>query len=126
MSAVRFVEVGPDDWTTWFEIRLRALADAPSAFGSTYPETSRMTEEQVRARLDHERAVGLDVLALVNDRPVGMAGGFGDRPGWLRVVGMWVEPAHRGNGLAGVLLEHVVAWGTEAHVGSLTVVTDRQ
>jgi hypothetical protein len=75
MSAVRFVEVGPDDWTTWFEIRLRALADAPPAFGSTYAETSRMTEEQVRTRLDPTR---------------------------------------------------FATARTEAHVGSLTVVTDRQ
>lgn len=114
------VEVGPDDWRTWLEIRLRALADAPSAFGSTYAETSRMTEEQVRTRLDHQRVDGLDVLALASGRPVGMAGGWCDRPGWLHVVGMWVDPTHRGHGLAAVLLDHVVAWarrrGLRAHL----------
>lgn len=65
----------------------------------------------MRTRLDHQRVEGLDVLAVVNGRPVAMAGGWCDRPGWLHVVGMWVDPAHRGHGLAAVLLDHVVARG---------------
>jgi GNAT superfamily N-acetyltransferase len=100
-------EVGGDDWPTWREIRLRALADSPSAFGSTYARELAFTEQDWRRRLSGD---GVCVLAEDDGRPVGMGGGFPDLPGFLHVVAMWVDPAHRGHGVGHAVLRGVDAW----------------
>lgn len=100
-------EVGGEDWPTWREIRLRALADSPSAFGSTYTREVAFTEQDWRRRLAGD---GVCVLVEVDGLPVGMGGGFRDLPGYLHVVAMWVDPAHRGRGVGHAVLRRVEVW----------------
>jgi GNAT superfamily N-acetyltransferase len=102
--------VDGDSWRTWREIRLRALRDSPEAFGSTYEREVAFTEADFRARLGVEDC---SVLATAAGRPVGMAGGFLDLPGWCHVVAMWVEPDWRGRGVGRALLDRVVSWADE-------------
>ena len=105
---IRFV--GGDEWQTWRDIRLRALQDAPNAFGSTYERELVFTESDFRNRLD-----GSDpsVIAFVGDEPVGMGAGFQDAEGWLHVVAMWVDPASRGQGVGGLVVKELVNWSGE-------------
>ncbi len=98
------------DWRQWREIRLRALQDSPTAFGTTYEQELANPEELYRERLDADVPT---VLALAGDRTVGMAGGFSDRPGWLLVVSMWVDPQWRGRGVGRRMLDHIVTWAEE-------------
>ena len=100
-------EVRGDDWPTWREIRLRALADSPSAFGSTSIREVAFTEQDWRRRLAGD---GVCVLVEDDGLPVGMGGGFPDLPGFLHVVAMWVDPAHRGRGVGHAVLHGVDAW----------------
>lgn len=100
-------EVGGDDWPVWRDIRLRALADSPSAFGSTYAREVTLTEESWRRRLAGD---GVSVLVEEDGVPVGMGAGFPDLPGFLHVVAMWVDPAHRGRGVGHAVLEGIDAW----------------
>jgi GNAT superfamily N-acetyltransferase len=101
-------EVAGDDWPLWREIRLRALQDSPDAFGSTYGREVGFTEHDWRGRLEDPDAVS--VLAFDGTRPVGMGAGYSDRPGWLHVVAMWVDPAHRGRGVGQSLLQAIHRW----------------
>ena len=66
-------EVGGEDWPTWREMRLRALADSPSAFGSTYTREVAFTEQDWRRRLAGD---GVCVLVEDDGLPVGMGAGF--------------------------------------------------
>lgn len=101
--------LGPDDWQEFREIRLRALADAPTAFGMTLADAEQQTEDAWRARLDQR-----DPILAVRDeeRLVAMGAGWHppEDPGRMMVWGMWTAPEARGRGhardLVGWLVEH--------------------
>ena len=92
----------PDDWAVLRDVRLRALADSPDAFGSTLEREQDFDEKEWR-----RRTVRPVWVAEVDGRPVGMAGAFSN-DGMLQVWGMWTDPAHRGQGLARALLDALI------------------
>ena len=111
MSGMTVREATAADWTTWRDLRLRALQDTPTAFGSTYERELGFSENDWLGRLlDPE---GACVLAYADDEPVGMGGGFQDLPGWLHVVAMWTDPAWRGRGVGRAVLDHLAAWSAQ-------------
>ena len=93
----------PDDWEALRDIRLRALADSPDAFGSTLEREQELPEKEWRRRLVRPVYAVLD-----GERPVAMAGAFSDE-GRIQVWGMWTDPEHRGRGHARALLDALVA-----------------
>ena len=107
------------DWSTWRDIRLRALAESPSAFGSTYHRELAFTEDIWRSRLEDPDQVA--VLAIDGSAPaglpVGMAAGYPDEPGLLHVVAMWVDPKARGQRVAHLLLTALDEWAATHHRG---------
>jgi ribosomal protein S18 acetylase RimI-like enzyme len=88
----------PDDWETFRDIRLRALADSPDAFGSTLEREQTFTESDWRDRLR------VPIVVVEDPYPVCVAGTF-ERDGHLHVWGMWTDPAHRGRGHARSVLD---------------------
>jgi ribosomal protein S18 acetylase RimI-like enzyme len=93
--------LGPDDWEAFREIRLRALADAPDAFGSTLERELAFTEDDWRQRFTGP-------VAVVEDpRPVAVGGIFLN-DGVPHVWGMWTDPAHRGRGHARRILDEIL------------------
>lgn len=120
MGVVRRITLA--DLDLYRELRLRALKDAPSAFGSTYDDEalrpiSEWTERVVRAAGGSERAL---FLAFVAAECVGLAGCVEDDLGADRqLVSMWVAPAHRGTGVAGDLVDAVLGWAAEMEARSI-------
>jgi predicted GNAT family acetyltransferase len=98
----------PDDWAVLRDVRLRALADSPDAFGSTL-ERERDFEEKDWRR----RSVRPVLVVEVDGRPVAMAGTFPEG-GVLQVWGMWTDPAFRGRGIGRRILADLVAWAQGA------------
>lgn len=109
---VDIVTAGPEDWPLVKDIRLRALADAPDAFGMTLAESEVQPDEEWRQRLSGPSPT---VLALEDGHPLAMGGGFLlPEPEAAMVWGMWTEPAARGRGLGRRVLDAVVAWAHDA------------
>lgn len=102
-------------WQTIRSVRLRALSDAPTAFGSSYEVQSRDSDEQWMERVgqltDPERAGTW--LAWLRDEPVGLVVGVLDAEvagrAWL--VSMWVAPNARRIGVGQQLIRSVIDWG---------------
>ena len=115
----------PDEWRTYRDLRLRALAESPDAFGSTLALE--------RARPDVDWATRLDAgarapseLPLVAERggdAVGLAWGrlADDDPGVARLYQVWVAPEHRGHGVGRLLLDAVVEWARAAGAHTLAL-----
>jgi len=98
-------------WRAWREIRLRALSEAPYAFGSTYESWVDAPESQWRERLSGD---GLHLLASEGGVLCGMASGVGgDREGTIELISMWVEPVMRGRGVVDVLIDGIAQWAAE-------------
>ncbi|MFI1970487.1 GNAT family N-acetyltransferase [Streptomyces cinnamoneus] len=103
--------VTADDWPTWRELRLAALAEAPYAFGSRLADWQGEgdTEERWRARLDI--AGSYHLIALLDGKPAGMAGGVpGPRDGLVELISMWVGTRARGRGVGDRLVGAVGEW----------------
>jgi GNAT superfamily N-acetyltransferase len=93
-------------------IRLRALADSPSAFGSTLAREQAFSDDVWQERATGS-AAGEDRVTFVAedaDRWIGMATGLVDAGGRLDLVGMFVDPAARRQRLGAALVEAVAAW----------------
>lgn len=96
--------LAPDDWPVWRELRLRALADSPWAFGSTLAEVrARDTEEHWRAGVSPPMVSFVVVTA---DGPAGMARlMFPEQDGALpELISVWVAPEARGTGASRALI----------------------
>ena len=98
------------DWQAFRRIRLRALADAPEAFGATLESAQVRTEQDWRELL----AGRAQFLASVDGVDVGTAAGLDDpeRAG-AHLISMWVAGAVRGTGVADLLVRAVIDWAVD-------------
>ncbi|MCM6774493.1 GNAT family N-acetyltransferase [Nocardia sp. CDC159] len=97
----------PTDWPILRDIRLRALADAPSAFGATLLEARARTEQQWHTRL-RDRAV---FIATLGDTAVGtIAATASPEHRTAHLISTWVAPEARGTGIADQLIYAVIDW----------------
>ena len=99
----------PGDGERLRAIRLRALADAPEAFGSTFAESELRPPEDWEAQV----AALPTFVWREGDADLGMVRGAphdGDpEAGYL--ISLWVAPEARGRGVGAALVGEVVAWG---------------
>lgn len=107
-------------------IRLRALQDTPSAFGSTYERECRLTDEDWKNRVIRWSGdSGIGFLAFDEGAACGLAGSFldPDDPSRAQLISMWTAPSHRQRGVGRMLVNEVAAWahGRGARVLQLLV-----
>jgi GNAT superfamily N-acetyltransferase len=100
------------EWRALRDVRLRALADAPGAFGTTHEEAVARPDDWWRewAARSAESDGQSMVLAWDGEEPIGLAGVFATDGGAWQVISMWVEPRARGKRVGHALLDAVVAW----------------
>lgn len=103
--------IGADDWTAFKEVRLRALADAPDAFGAVLADARQQPDSLWR---DRAAGPGPALVGFAGGIPVAMGGLFtpADRDA-VYVWGMWTAPEVRGRGWAGRILDDLLARARE-------------
>jgi len=106
--------MGPGDWERVRAVRLRALADAPDAFGTRLREDEARAPESWQERLSASSAATF--LATLDGEDVGLAVGadYDGREGTAGLFSMWVAPEARGSGVGSLLVDAVVSWAREA------------
>ena len=120
MPAPDLARLGADDWREFRDVRLASLADAPGAFGSRHADWVDATEVRWRARLTD---VPLTIVAREEGHPVGVVSGV-PSGAHVELISMWVAPGHRGTGLAGRLVDEVVAWAAAQDLDTELMVRD--
>jgi ribosomal protein S18 acetylase RimI-like enzyme len=118
-----------EEWPMWRALRLAALADAPHAFSSQLSDWQGQgdREERWRARLEIPGSV--NIVAVLDDRSVGMASGVpSTEEGMVELISMWVSPAARGRGVGDHLIRAVERWARQspARVLRLCVMRDNE
>ena len=121
MPSVR--RLGAHEWREYRELRLRALGDAPDAFGSTLDHEQGRSDTYWADRLFSAvaSAWNLPLVAEQGDELIGLVWGRIDplEPAVAHVFQMWVAPEWRGAGVGAMLLDAVVAWARDAKVQRL-------
>lgn len=104
----------PDEWAAFREIRLRALAEAPDAFGGTLADESTKSDEHWQTTADPpdgaifvvDGEAGLVAMVMAGPAPADFAGA-------AALFSMWVDPSVRRSGLGIALIDAVKAWAVE-------------
>lgn len=116
MLAVRRLDAR--EWRAYRDLRLRALGDAPDAFGTTLEAAQRHSDAHWAERVSAGAgsAWDLPLVAEDGDRLVAMVWGTIDPAAreTAHVIQMWVAPESRGVGCGAMLLDAVVRWARDA------------
>ena len=113
----------PQEWRQYRDVRLRALQDAPNAFGSTFAIERDKPDDYWMARLESaaQSSEQLPLAAEQDGRLVGLVWGVVDpqNPEAIHVIQMWVDPGARGKGCGFKLLDAVIRWAKERKARSV-------
>ncbi|MCA1783845.1 MAG: N-acetyltransferase family protein [Dermatophilaceae bacterium] len=95
------------DWERVKAVRLAALAESPSAFGSTLAQEREYDDGEWREWCRDTATF----LAVLNGVPIGIAAGVdGTSPEERKLIAMWLHPRHRGTGASAALVAAVRTW----------------
>lgn len=104
----------PLEWKIYKDLRLRALADSPEAFGSTLAKEQNRSDAEWASRLleGQNSDWNYPVVAEVGQEPAGLAWGRIEKanPELANLYQMWVAPEYRGLGAGRMLLQAVIDW----------------
>ena len=100
-------------------VRLRALQDTPSAFGSTFARESQFDDAEWTKRagnMNGERSIGF--IAMDAGVACGIAGCFLDQTDntQAQLISMWTAPTHRQQGAGRLLVNEILAWARNRKV----------
>ena len=107
MEHLDLARLTPATWREYRAIRLAALAEAPSAFGSMLAEARRLRAADWRARLAQR------VQFVVRHRGAAVGTVAGLVEDGAELVSLWVHPAWRGRGVGDRLMQAVLDWARQ-------------
>ena len=101
MTEISIRQLGEDDWQEFQKLRLASLADSPDAFPAGRAEEEAFNEEFWRLRVRRSPRLVAEVEGQqIGTISVGVAHDSDNDELMGEVFGLWVEPHHRGTGVA--------------------------
>lgn len=130
-ASVKIRAIGESDLRAYRELRLEALAAHPEAYGSDYTDQANDPDSVWMGRIQAslEGKASRIFLAEDGEQFVGLAAAYREKGAKVchsaTLVSVYVRPNHRARGLAGRMIDHVLAWCASVGVRilRLTVVT---
>lgn len=107
----KLIELSPDDWKRYKDIRLESLLSDPYAFGSNYEKEVEYTQEKWRSRLmpfSINSKQWYSFIETKEGRLVGTIGAYVPEDDNPIIVGVYVNKEYRGKGLATLLLKDII------------------
>jgi ribosomal protein S18 acetylase RimI-like enzyme len=141
---IRIRRLTAREWPAYRALRLRSLADAPYAFGSSLQAEEAWAHELWMARLTAASVSGRDCPLVAeaaesteatdaddaDDAMLGLVWAKCDAAdaGIVNLFQLWVAPEARGRGAASALVDEAINWARSigAHLVQLGVVVDNQ
>jgi len=119
---VVLTQIVPSNASDFKAVRLTALQDSPTAFGSTYAKESQLSDADWLERTadwSGDRSVGY--LAMDSGSPCGIAAAFLNErdPRIAHLISMWVAPAQRRARIGRMLIDAIDRWARERKVYTL-------
>jgi GNAT superfamily N-acetyltransferase len=115
--------IAKDDAALLKRVRLAALEEAPSAFGSTHAAESNRpdAEWEQRAAAGSEGSDRTTFVAAVDNEVVGLVGGYREEPSsaTVELVSMWVAPHARKRGVGAALVDAVIGWAAATNATTI-------
>lgn len=107
------------EWQALRKLRLAALGSDPLAFGSTLAKESDLPDQRWRERATVEAESATSSQWVAEDSSGGLVGSIiiAQVQDQVYVFGMWVAPAHRGEGIGSRLLDCGLAWASATFPG---------
>ena len=117
MASIRHLD--GHEWRAYRDLRLRALADSPDAFGSTLERERDRPDAEWAAQVSSGASSELDLPLVVEEEAqfIGLAWGkiIASASDTAHVFQMWVAPECRGQGHGAELLATIIGWARDAN-----------
>jgi ribosomal protein S18 acetylase RimI-like enzyme len=131
VQKIAIVPITPLNTFLFKSVRIRALQDAPDAFGSTYAKESQLSDSDWIKRVERLNGEnGIGFLAMDQDTACGIVGSFLDQndPTCAHLISMWTAPTHRERGTGRLLVNEVHNWarGRNARILQLMVTSNNE
>jgi ribosomal protein S18 acetylase RimI-like enzyme len=113
MTLILLRPITPQNLASFKAVRLRALEDAPYAFGSTFTREATLSDAKWLARAHRWNGIaGVGYLAVESGSACGIAGALVDpaQPARAQIVSVWTAPEHRRKGVGRRLTNEVIDW----------------
>jgi len=111
VSNIVITPITPLNIAVFKDVRLRALQEAPYAFGSTYAREVQFDDAEWARRVERWSGVlGAGFVAMDGATACGIAGSLLDEsnPTRAQLVSMWTAPTHRQLGVGRLLVDTVL------------------
>lgn len=108
---IKIKKIDKSDWKKYKEIRLEALKNDPSAFGSSYELESKRSDEDWQKRFedsDLQESKKLFYAAQSNEQFVAIGGAFRDENNEWNIIAIYTKPEKRGMGVGSKLLSSIL------------------